>query len=90
MLVDLGWKQKLEAVDEKIERNADFLRQVVDSPEIFSNHEYGEGGDEYDNDVEFTGEEGDVGGVADPHAPGMASSPFVQLNALVRWGLRDL
>ncbi|KAG5633316.1 hypothetical protein DXG03_007645, partial [Asterophora parasitica] len=40
VLVTLGYKQKLDEVDEAIRVNADFLSQIVANPEIFG-HDLG-------------------------------------------------
>lgn len=35
LLESLGWRKKIDLVDERIEANSRFLRAVVDYPEIF-------------------------------------------------------
>lgn len=35
LLDSLGWRKKIDLVDERVEANARFLRAVVDYPEIF-------------------------------------------------------
>jgi carnosine N-methyltransferase len=40
LLRELGWLEKLEEVDERIERNAMFLRDIIDHPEIFVNPDH--------------------------------------------------
>ncbi|KDQ06519.1 hypothetical protein BOTBODRAFT_39554 [Botryobasidium botryosum FD-172 SS1] len=60
LLTELGYRRKIDVVDEKIEQNADFLRRVVGSPEIFSNTELGEG-DREDEDEGNEGGDGDDG-----------------------------
>ena len=52
LLDELGWRKKIDLVDEKIEANARFLKSIVDYPQIF------EGDDEED---EEEGEDEDDG-----------------------------
>jgi hypothetical protein len=39
LLEDLGWRKKIDLVDEKIEANAAFLKQIVADPQIFDGEE---------------------------------------------------
>lgn len=39
LLDSLGWRKKIDLVDERIEANSRFLRAVVDYPEIFDEGE---------------------------------------------------
>lgn len=57
LLDSLGWRTKIDLVDQRIEANARFLKTIVDYPEIFEGdsdqeeheHDYKGAGDDSDN-----------------------------------------
>jgi len=53
MLEELGWRKRLDQVDERIALNAAFLRQVVDNPDIFAHYETGPLEDHIHQDGKF-------------------------------------
>lgn len=59
LLESLGWRKKIDLVDDRIEANAKFLKEIVDYPEIFEAHGFDQE-DEHDLDLEALS--------SDPHA----------------------
>ena len=53
LLDSLGWRTKIDLVDQRIEVNARFLRTIVDYPEIF------EGDSDHEHDDEGNGDDSD-------------------------------
>jgi hypothetical protein len=61
LLDSLGWRKKIDLVDERIEANTRFLRTVINYPEIFEgDSDLGEKGETEDDDEDVSGGPGDV------------------------------